>query len=129
MATEDQHVTKGRRKRVLIDAINLVVPWTELHRTDPAVFPQHPSQEQTSLASSWDHAAQSLSAAGVWTVLTSSGKGTAQYLECCELKRLNTDVVRMPDASTVLKFPYRLEKHQRGIHWLATANAQLPKRL
>ena len=119
-------VTKRTRKRVFLDEMNLVVPWTELVSliqpfasggTGPkGGRPSFPVQTMLRI-----HFLQQ------WFGLSDPAMEEALHDVSlyCEFARLDPGVMRLPDESTILRFRHLLEENNLSIPLLATINATL----
>ena len=119
-------VTKRTRKRVFLDEMNLVVPWTELvGLIDP-------------FASSGTTAKGGRPAFAVETMLRIhflqqwfglSDPAMEEALHdvslYCEFARLDPGAMRLPDETTILRFRHLLEANNLSIELLSTINATL----
>ena len=119
-------VTKRTRKRVFLDEMNLVVPWTELvGLIDP-------------FASSGTTAKGGRPAFAVETMLRIhflqqwfglSDPAMEEALHdialYCEFARLDPGAMRLPDETTILRFRHLLEANNLSIELLTTINATL----
>ena len=121
-----EQVTKRTRKRVFVDEMNLVVPWTELvGLIDP-------------FASSGTIAKGGRPAFAVETMLRIhflqqwfglSDPAMEDALHdvslYCEFARLDPGAMRLPDETTILRFRHLLEANNLSIELLTTINATL----
>ncbi len=119
-------VTKRTRKRVFLDEMNLVVPWTELvGLIDPFApgsigakggRPSFPVETMLRI-----HFLQQ------WFGLSDPAMEEALHdiSLYCEFARLDPGGMRLPDESTILRFRHLLEKHNLSIQLMATINATL----
>ena len=119
-------VTKRTRKRVFLDEMNLVVPWTELVSliqpfasggTGPkGGRPSFPVQTMLRI-----HFLQQ------WFGLSDPAMEEALHDVSlyCEFARLDPGVMRLPDESTILRFRHLLEENNLSIQLLATINTTL----
>ena len=119
-------VTKRTRKRVFLDEMNLVVPWTELVSliqpfasggTGPkGGRPSFPVQTMLRI-----HFLQQ------WFGLSDPAMEEALHDVSlyCEFARLDPGAMRLPDESTILRFRHLLEENNLSIPLLATINATL----
>ena len=119
-------VTKRTRKRVFLDEMNLVVPWTELvGLIDP-------------FASSGTTAKGGRPAFAVETMLRihflqqwfglsdpAMEKALHDVSLYCEFARLDPGAMRLPDETTILRFRHLLEANNLSIELLTTINATL----
>ena len=119
-------ITKRTRKRVFLDEMNLVVPWTELvGLIDP-------------FASSGTTAKGGRPAFAVETMLRIhflqqwfglSDPAMEEALHdvslYCEFARLDPGAMRLPDETTILRFRHLLEANNLSIELLTTINATL----
>jgi IS5 family transposase len=119
-------VTKRTRKRVFLDEMNLVVPWTQLvdliqpfaARATGAKGGRPPFPVETMLRI---HFLQQ------WFGLSDPAMEEALHdiSLYCEFARLDPGATRLPDESTILRFRHLLEEHKLSIQLLATINATL----
>lgn len=119
-------VTKRTRKRVFLDEMNLVVPWTELvgliqpfasGGTGPkGGRPSFPVETMLRI-----HVLQQ------WFGLSDRAMEEALHDVSlyCEFARLDPGAMRLPDESTILRFRHLLEENNLSIQLLATINATL----
>jgi len=119
-------VTKRTRKRVFLDEMNLVVPWTELvGLIDPFApgsigakggRPSFPVETMLRI-----HFLQQ------WFGLSDPAMEEALHdiSLYCEFARLDPGGMRLPDESTILRFRHLLEEHNLSIQLMATINATL----
>jgi len=119
-------VTKRTRKRVFLDEMNLVVPWTELVSliqpfasggTGPkGGRPSFPVETMLRI-----HFLQQ------WFGLSDPAMEEALHDVSlyCEFARLDPGAMRLPDESTILRFRHLLEENNLSIQLLATINATL----
>ena len=119
-------VTKRTRKRVFLDEMNLVVPWTELVNliqpfassgTGPkGGRPSFPVETMLRI-----HFLQQ------WFGLSDPAMEEALHDVSlyCEFTRLDPGAMRLPDESTILRFRHLLEQNNLSIQLLATINATL----
>jgi transposase, IS5 family len=119
-------VTKRTRKRVFLDEMNLVVPWTELvgliqpfasGGTGPkGGRPSFPMETMLRI-----HVLQQ------WFGLSDRAMEEALHDVSlyCEFARLDPGAMRLPDESTILRFRHLLEENNLSIQLLATINATL----
>jgi IS5 family transposase len=119
-------VTKRTRKRVFLDEMNLVVPWTELVSliqpfasggTGPkGGRPSFPVETMLRI-----HLLQQ------WFGLSDPAMEEALHDVSlyCEFARLDPGAMRLPDESTILRFRHLLEENNLSIQLLATINATL----
>ena len=122
-------VTKRTRKRVFLDEMNLVVPWTELVSliqpfasggTGPkGGRPSFPVETMLRI-----HFLQQ------WFGLSDPAMEEALHDVSlyCEFARLDPGAMRLPDESTILRFRHLLEENNLSIQLLATINATLATR-
>jgi transposase, IS5 family len=119
-------VTKRTRKRIFLDEMNLVVPWTELvgliqpFGTSGAGAkggrPSFPVETMLRI-----HFLQQ------WFGLSDPAMEEALHDVSlyCEFARLDPGAMRLPDETTILRFRHLLEENNLGIQLLATINATL----
>jgi IS5 family transposase len=119
-------VTKRTRKRVFLDEMNLVVPWTELvsliqpfasgGRGPKGGRPSFPAETMLRI-----HFLQQ------WFGLSDPAMEEALHDVSlyCEFARLDPGAMRLPDESTILRFRHLLEENNLSIQLLATINATL----
>lgn len=119
-------VTKRTRKRVFLDEMNLVVPWTELvgliqpfAASGTGVKGGRPSFPVETMLRI--HFLQQ------WFGLSDPAMEEALHdiSLYCEFAHLDPGVMRLPDESTILRFRHLLEEHNLTIELLATINATL----
>ena len=122
-------VTKRTRKRVFLDEMNLVVPWSELVGLIQPFAPSGAGTQggrpafpvETMLRihflQQWfglsDHA------------MEEALHDTSLY---CEFARLDPGMMRLPDESTFMRFRHLLEDNQLSIQIMAAINATLAKK-
>ncbi len=119
-------VTKRTRKRVFLDEMSLVVPWTELVGLIQPFAPTGAGAKggrpsfalETMLRIHFLQQWFGLSDPAMEEAL----HDTPLY---CEFARLDAGMARMPDETTILRFRHLLEEHNLGIQLLATINATL----
>ena len=122
-------VTKRTRKRVFLDEMNLVVPWTELVgliqpyvRNSAGVKGGRPAfAVETMLRIHFLQQWFGLSDPAMEEAL----HDTSLY---CEFARLDPGAMRLPDETTILRFRHLLEDNNLSIQLLATINATLASR-
>ncbi len=119
-------ITKRTRKRVFLDEMDLVVPWTELvgliqpfasGGTGPkGGRPSFPVETMLRI-----HFLQQ------WFGLSDPAMEEALHDVSlyCEFARLDPGAMRLPDESTILRFRHLLEENNLSIQLLATINATL----
>ena len=119
-------VTKRTRKRVFLDEMNLVVPWTELVSliqpfasggTGPkGGRPSFPVETMLRI-----HFLQQ------WFGLSDPAMEEALHDVSlyCEFAHLDPGAMRLPDETTILRFRHLLEENNLSIQLLATINATL----
>ena len=121
-------VIKRTRKRVFLDEMNLVVPWTQL----------------VGLIQPFAHSAGSKGGRPAFAVETMlrihflqqwfglSDPAMEEALHdvslYCQFARLDSGATRLPDESTILRFRHLLEDNNLSIQLLATINATLAKK-
>ena len=117
--------TKRTRKRVFLDEMNLVVPWTELVGLIQPFAPVAGSQGgrpafsvETMLRI---HFLQQ------WFGLSDPAMEEALHdiSLYCEFAKLDPGAMRLPDESTILRFRHLLEENNLSVQLLATINATL----
>ena len=120
------HAIKRTRKRVFLEEMNLVVPWTELVSLiqpfaakppgDKGGHPPFPVETMLRI-----HFLQQ------WFELSDPAMEEALHdiPLFCEFAHLDPGVTRIPDESTILRFRHLLEQHNLGIELLTTINATL----
>ncbi len=119
-------VTKRTRKRVFLDEMSLVVPWTELVGLIQPFAPTGAGAKggrpsfalETMLRIHFLQQWFGLSDPAMEEAL----HDTPLY---CEFAHLDAGMARMPDETTILRFRHLLEEHNLGIQLLATINATL----
>ena len=118
-------VTKRTRKRVFLDEMNLVVPWTELVGLIQPFAPVAGSQGgrpafavETMLRI---HFLQQ------WFGLSDPAMEEALHdiSLYCEFAKLDPGAMRLPDESTIMRFRHLLEENNLSVQLLATINATL----
>lgn len=118
-------VTKRTRKRVFLDEMNLVVPWTELVGLIQPFAPAAGNKGgrpafavQTMLRI---HFLQQ------WFGLSDPAMEEALHDVSlyCEFAHLDPGATRLPDESTILRFRHLLEQHGLSVQIMATINATL----
>jgi len=125
-STRFELVTKRTRKRVFLDEMSLVVPWTELVGLIQPFAPTGAGAKggrpsfalETMLRIHFLQQWFGLSDPAMEEAL----HDTPLY---CEFARLDAGMARMPDETTILRFRHLLEEHNLGIQLLATINATL----
>ena len=117
--------TKRTRKRVFLDEMNLVVPWSELVNLIQPFAPVAGSQGgrpafavETMLRI---HFLQQ------WFGLSDPAMEEALHdiSLYCEFAKLDPGAMRLPDESTILRFRHLLEENNLSVQLLATINATL----
>jgi IS5 family transposase len=117
--------TKRTRKRVFLDEMNLVVPWSELVNLIQPFAPVAGSQGgrpafavETMLRI---HFLQQ------WFGLSDPAmeKALHDISLYCEFAKLDPGAMRLPDESTILRFRHLLEENNLSVQLLATINATL----
>ena len=117
--------TKRTRKRIFLDEMNLVVPWTELVKLIQPFTPAARTQGgrpafavETMLRI---HFLQQ------WFGLSDPAMEEALHdiSLYCEFAKLDPGAMRLPDESTILRFRHLLEEHNLSVQLLATINATL----
>jgi transposase, IS5 family len=125
-ATGFELVTKRTRKRVFLDEMNLVVPWTELvgliqpfAASGTGVKGGRPSFPVETMLRI--HFLQQ------WFGLSDPAMEEALHDVSlyCEFARLDPGSMRLPDETTILRFRHLLEENNLSIQLLATINATL----
>ena len=119
-------VTKRTRKRVFLDEMSLVVPWSELVGLIQPFAPRGTGAKggrptfavETMLRIHFLQQWFGLSDPAMEEAL----HDTPLY---CEFARLDAGMARMPDETTILRFRHLLEEHNLSIQLLATINATL----
>jgi IS5 family transposase len=121
-------VTKRTRKRVFLDEMNLVVPWTELVGLIQS-FASSAGSKGGRPAFAMEtmlriHFLQQ------WFGLSDPAMEEALHDVSlyCEFARLDPGAMRLPDESTILRFRHLLEENNLSIQLLATINATLAKK-
>ena len=121
-------VTKRTRKRVFLDEMNVVVPWTELVGLIQPFAPSAGSKGgrpafavETMLRI---HFLQQ------WFGLSDPAMEEALHdlSLYCEFARLDPGATRLPDESTILRFRHLLEENNLSLQLLATINATLAQK-
>jgi hypothetical protein len=121
-------VTKRTRKRVFLDGMNLVVPWTEWVGWIQPVAPSgagsiggRPAVPVESMLRI--HILQQ------WFCLSDPAIEALQDVSLCwKFARLDPGMMRLPDEFTILRFRRLLEERNLSIQLLATINATLAKK-
>ncbi len=121
-------VTKRTRKRVFLDEMNLVVPWTELvgliqpYAPSTGVKGGRPAFAVETMLRI--HFLQQ------WFGLSDPAMEEALHDVSlyCEFARLDPGATRLPDESTILRFRHLLEDNDLSIQLLATINATLAQK-
>ena len=117
--------TKRTRKRIFLDEMNLVVPWSELVNLIQPFAPVAGSQGgrpafavETMLRI---HFLQQ------WFGLSDPAMEEALHdiSLYCEFAKLDPGAMRLPDESTILRFLHLLEENNLSVQLLATINATL----
>ena len=119
-------VTKRTRKRVFLDEMNLVVPWTELvNLIQP--FASSGTTARGGRPSFPVEAMLRIHFLQQWFGLSDPAMEEALHdiSLYCEFARLDPGAMRLPDETTILRFRHLLEKHNLSIQLLATINATL----
>jgi len=119
-------VTKRTRKRVFLDEMSLVVPWTELVGLIQPFAPTGAGAKggrpsfalETMLRIHFLQQWFGLSDPAMEEAL----HDTPLY---CEFAHLDAGMARLPDETTILRFRHLLEEHNLSIQLLATINATL----
>lgn len=118
--------TKGARKRVFLDEIDLVVPWGQLVGLIDPFAPDgtganggHPAIAVETMLRI--HFLQK------WFGLSDPAmvKALHDISLYCQFARLDPGGMRLPDESTILQFRHLLEQHDLDIQLMATINATL----
>jgi IS5 family transposase len=119
-------VTKRTRKRVFLDEMNLVVPWTELVGLIQPFAPGGAGAKGGRPAFPVEtmlriHFLQQ------WFGLSDPAMEEALHDVSlyCEFARLDPGAMRLPDETTILRFRHLLEENNLSIQLLATINATL----
>jgi len=119
-------VTKRTRKRVFLDEMNLVVPWTELVGLIEPFAPGGTGAKggRPSFAVETMLRIHFLQQ---WFGLSDPAMEEALHdiSLYCEFARLDPGGTRLPDESTILRFRHLLEEHKLSIQLMATINATL----
>ena len=119
-------VTKRTRKRVFLDEMSLVVPWSELVGLIQPFAPTGTGAKggrptfavETMLRIHFLQQWFGLSDPAMEEAL----HDTPLY---CEFARLDAGMARMPDETTILRFRHLVEEHHLSLQLLATINATL----
>ena len=119
-------VTKRTRKRVFLDEMNLVVPWTELVGLI-APFTPGGAGAKGGRPSFAVETMLRIHFLEQWFGLSDPAMEEALHdiSLYCEFARLDPGHMRLPDESTVLRFRHLLEEHNLSIQLMATINATL----
>ena len=125
-ATGFELVTKRTRKRVFLDEMNLVVPWTQL----VGLIQPFASQGATAKGGRPAFAVETMLRIHFlqqWFGLSDPAMEEALHdiSLYCEFARLDPGSMRLPDESTILRFRHLLEQNNLSIQLLATINATL----
>ena len=117
--------TKRTRKRVFLDEMNLVVPWTQLVGLIEPFAPSAGAQGGRP-----PFAVESMLRIHFlqqWFGLSDPAMEEALHDVSlyCEFARLDPGAMRLPDESTILRFRHLLEEHNLSVQLLATINATL----
>lgn len=117
--------TKRTRKRVFLDEMNLVVPWTQLVGLIEPFAPSAAAQGGRP-----PFAVESMLRIHFlqqWFGLSDPAMEEALHDVSlyCEFARLDPGAMRLPDESTILRFRHLLEEHNLSVQLLATINATL----
>lgn len=125
-ATGFELVTKRTRKRVFLDEMNLVVPWTEL----VGLIQPFASAGPTAKGGRPSFAVESMLRIHFlqqWFGLSDPAMEEALHDVSlyCEFARLDPGSVRLPDETTILRFRHLLEENNLSIQLLASINATL----
>ena len=122
-------VTKRTRKRVFLDEMNLVVPWTELVGLIQPFSPSGAGAKDGRPAFAVEtmlriHFLQQ------WFGLSDPAMEESLHDMplYCEFARLDPGATRLPDASTILRFRHLLEANNLRLRIMAVINATLTKR-
>jgi IS5 family transposase len=119
-------VTKRTRKRVFLDEMNLVVPWTEL----VGLIQPFASIGTTAKGGRPSFAVETMLRIHFlqqWFGLSDPAMEEALHdiSLYCEFARLDPGAMRLPDETTILRFRHLLEENNLGSQLLATINATL----
>ena len=119
-------VTKRTRKRVFLDEMNLVVPWTEL----VALIQPFASIGTTAKGGRPPFAIETMLRIHFlqqWFGLSDPAMEEALHdiSLYCEFARLDPGAMRLPDETTILRFRHLLEENNLSIQLLAAINATL----
>ena len=117
--------TKRTRKRVFLDEMNLVVPWTQLVGLIEPFAPSAGAQGGRP-----PFAVESMLRIHFlqqWFGLSDPAMEEALHDVSlyCEFARLDPGAMRLPDESTILRFRHLLEERNLSVQLLATINATL----
>ena len=119
-------VTKRTRKRVFLDEMNLVVPWTQLVGLIEPFAPGGTGAKggRPSFAVETMLRIHFLQQ---WFGLSDPAMEEALHdiSLYCQFARLDPGGMRLPDESTILRFRHLLEEHDLSIQLMATINATL----
>ena len=122
-------VTKRTRKRVFLDEMNLVVPWTELvGLIEPCVrFTPSSTGAKGGRPSFPVETMLRVHFLQQWFGLSDPAMEEALHdiSLYCEFARLDPGSTRLPDESTILRFRHLLEEHDLSLQIMATINATL----
>ena len=119
-------VTKRTRKRVFLDEMNLVVPWTELI----GLIQPFASSGTSAKGGRPSFAVETMLRIHFlqqWFGLSDPAMEEALHDVSlyCEFARLDPGSMRLPDETTILRFRHLLEENDLSIQLLATINATL----
>ena len=125
-ATGFELVTKRTRKRVFLDEMNLVVPWTELVGLIQP-FASSSSGPKGGRPSFAVETMLRIHFLQQWFGLSDPAMEEALHDVSlyCEFAHLDPGSMRLPDETTILRFRHLLEENNLSIQLLATINATL----
>ena len=119
-------VTKRTRKRVFLQEMNLLLPWTELVGLIELFAPGSKGGRPAFAVETMlrIHFLQQ------WFGLSELAMEEALHdiSLYCEFARLDPGATRLPDESTILRFRHLLEEHNLSLQLLATINATLARK-
>jgi transposase, IS5 family len=119
-------ITKRTRKRVFLEEMNLVVPWTEL----VGLIQPHASPEPTAKGGRPAFRIETMLRIHFlqqWFGLSDPAMEEALHdiVLYCQFAQLDPGATRLPDETTILRFRHLLEANNLGLQIMATINATL----
>lgn len=119
-------VTKRTRKRVFLDEMNLVVPWTGLVSLITPFAPRGSGNQGGRPAFALESMLR-IHFLQQWFGLSDPAMEEALHDTpmYCQFARLDPGVMRLPDESTILRFRHLLEANNLSIQIMAAINATL----